>query len=778
MLTCAGRPQALLVEPSLDAISVVEMPNILRWKCLKPIGIALFACLAGCHQINAPYAEPEIAGNVLFTSFQGVPKFLDPVSSYGLDETPWVYQAYEPPLHYAYLKRPYTLEPETAQAMPQVVLYDQAGHVLPDAAPSAQVAYSIYTIHLQLGIRYQPHPAFARDGHDQFMYQDLTPAQISGKHSIWDFPLDKAAVSTRVLTADDYVYEIKRIASPWLSTPSPIYSLMAQYIVGLQDLGDRLRIEHTQELAALPSGVTYLPWHDLRNDSLEGAKALDANTLEIRIKGSYPQFKYWLAQNFLSPVPWEAERFYAQRGMAEQSLSLNTWPVGTGAFMLTEQGPNRYVMLRNPNYRDARYPSEGMSGDAEAGLLADAGKRMPFLDKVVWSIEKEPEPRAEKFMQGYYDIPEVNRLDDAFALVKELMDGNGRADEVRSHGIQLNTVHDPVNWYVGFNALDPVVGKGRTPAQDERNRKLRQAISIATNWEEYAAIFFDVYGPAAPAMGPIPPGLFGHREGEAGLDPVTHIWQNGQAVRRPLAQARRLLAEAGYPDGRDAQTGKPLVLYYDVREAGPAGQGRRDWQVKELRQIGIQLEARPTDYNRFQDRVRKGSEQMFFWGWNADYPDPEDFLFLLTTEQGVVKYAGDNESNYSNPEYDRLYLQMKTLPDGPERQQVIDKMLAIVQHDAPWMFGLFPGSVSAAQTWVHNVKSSTVILDSVKYIRVDGRLRAAKIAEWDRPKLWPVLLIALAVFLMIWPAWRFYQRRQWTNGRGALVRPAKRGIAS
>lgn len=745
------------------------MPTVINRGLGLAAGIALATGLAACNQVNAPYSEQDIASNAMFVSFQLYPKFLDPVSSYSLNETPYMYQTYEPPLHYNYLKRPFELEGLTAQALPTVVLYDKSGKVLPDDTPGADVAYSTYTIHLRPGVRFQPHPAFAQDASGHALYQSLTPAEIQGKHSIWEFPLDKAATTTRDLSAEDYVYQIKRLASPYVPTPSPIYSLMASHIVGLSQLGDTLRAQRKRELKALPVGTTYLPWHDLRNDPLEGARALDKNTLEIKINGKYPQFKYWLALTFFAPVPWEADRFYAQRGMAEQTLSLNTWPVGTGPFMLTEQNPNHFVESRNPNYWGQTYPSEGMPGDKEAGLLADAGKKMPFVDKIVWSIEKEAEPRTQKFMQGYYDLPELDRLDDSFDLLKEQIDNTGRAQLIRDHGIRMTSAHDPINWYIGFNWLDKVVGKGDTPEQQVRNRKLRQALSIATDWEEYTAVFFDFYGPATVAMGPIPPALFGYRDGQAGIDPVTHVWKDGHAVRRPLEEAQKLLAEAGYPDGRDAKTGKPLVITYDSREIGPTYQGRLSWQIKQAAKLGIQLEAHPTDYNRFQDRIRQGGEQLFFWGWNADYPDPEDFLFLMTTDQGAVKYDGDNQTNYSNAEYDALYKRVKDLPDGPERQKVIDRMVEIVQQDAPWEFGEFPGSTRATQSWVGNVRPSSVVLDSVKYMRINGAERAEKLAQWNRPKLWPIGLIVLAVFALFWPAWRFYQRRQLTNARGQIV---------
>jgi ABC-type transport system substrate-binding protein len=210
--------------------------------------------------------------------------------------------------------------------------------------------------------------------------------------------------------------------------------------------------------------------------------------------GKYPQFKFWLAMTMFVPIPWEADRFYAQRGMADNALSFNSWPIGTGPFMLAEQGANRYVLQRNPNYREELYPADGMPGDREHGWLNDAGKRLPFLDKVVFYLEKEREPEESKFMQGYYDNPDVSRLDIGFALLKEQMDKTGRWEAIRDHGIQMVSTLEPSNWYIGFNMLDPVVGKGDTPEQQEKNRKLRQALSITTDWEEYAIVFFDNYG--------------------------------------------------------------------------------------------------------------------------------------------------------------------------------------------------------------------------------------------------------------------------------------------
>ncbi len=740
------------------------------WLAAAAAACALSLCLGGCDRVtNSPYPRQWLAGNVFFTSFNERPKYLDPVSSYSNVETPWMWSVYEPPLQFNYLKRPYTLEPRTLTAMPEIVYLDKDGRRLPEDATGAQVAASIYTLHLIPGIVYQPHPALARDASGRYLYQDLTPQQIEHRFSIDDFPLAGAATSTRELTADDYVYEIKRLASPYVPTPSAIYGLMVQYIEGLKDLGDRLRAERERALAGHDPRDQYLPWRDLREVPFSGARALDRYTLQIRLVGKYPQFRYWLQMSFFSPIPWEADRFYAQRGMADNALTLNFWPIGTGPFLLAEQGPNRYLLKRNPNFRLQRYPTEGMPGDAEKGLLADAGKPLPFLDMIVFSKEKESEPEEVKFLQGYYDAPEVERLDRVFKLQKELMDHTGRAKMLTDHGIQFDTRIDPNMWYMGFNWLDPVVGKGDTPQQQERNRKLRQAISIATDWEEYAAIFIDKNGPSQVAMGPVPPGLFGYRGGREGINPITHVWVDGHPQRRPLADAKRLLAEAGYPEGRDAKSGLPLVLYYDTTGAGPGSQDLLDWHVKQMAKLGIQLVVRATDYNRFQERTLKGAHQIFFWGWLADYPDPEDFLFLLYGPQARSRSQGENTANYENPEYDRLYNVMKDLPDGPQRQAAIDRMIDIARDDAVWMWGIFPASTAAFQPWVRNGVATFIINDKLKYLRVDPELRMQKIREWNQPQWWPVPLMLLAVLLVFVPSWWVWRERERRDARTALV---------
>jgi ABC-type transport system substrate-binding protein len=716
--------------------------------------------LTGCEQVsNNPHPLGSERTNTMFFPFkERSPKYLDPTSSYSNDETPFTYQIYEPLYTYHFLKRPYELIGGTAEEVAHPRYLDKAGNPLPDDAPGDQVAETIYDIKIKPGIRFQPHPAFARDAQGNYIYHALKREDVADKHRVGDFK----ETGARELTADDYVYSFRRLATPRIK--SPAFSTMSDYIVGLKEYGEKIvGIDKAMRKDLAPTDRD-LPFLDFRNYSFAGVEALDKNTLRIRLMGKYPQFKYWLAMTFLAPIPWEAEKFYSQPGMAEKNLTLNYWPVGTGPYMLTEYIENRqHVLERNPNYHAVTYPCEGEAGDKEKGYLADCGKRMPFVDKVVFDIEKEGVPLQAKFLQGYYDSPAIERLDYGTGMIVAMGDSKDKEKEYREKGIKLPTTVEANNWYIGWNWLDPVVGKGNTPEQREKNRKLRQALSLALDWEEHIAIF--ERGQGVAAQGPLPPSLFGYRnDGPSAFNPYVYVKdKEGKPVRRPIEEAKKLLAEAGYPDGRDAVTGKPLVINFDyISSATPGTKALLDWYAKQFAKIGVQLEVRATDYNRFQDKMNKGVAQMFFWGWLADYPDAENFLFMLygPNAKSVTNGNGENNTNYQNPEFDKLFEQMKFLEDGPEKQKLIDQMIEILQKDAIWSFGYFPTSAAAYHQWVANGKPTQIVRNHIGYLRLDPELRARKLAEWNRPVWWPIPLLALLLAVAIVPAWFAYRRRE------------------
>ncbi len=427
------------------------------------------------------------------------------------------------------------------------------------------------------------------------------------------------------------------------------------------------------------------------------------------------------------------------------------------------------MMQRNPNYRGEPYPCDGMPDDAEKGLLDDCGKKTPFIDTIIATVEREGTPQRNKFRDGYYDLEVFERTDTGNSYLVEMKDSESVRDDYLKKGFDFPQSADVNSYIIGFNMLDPVIGAGDTPAQQERNRKLRQAISIAIDWDEYSKIFPKKAGQTA--MSPLPPGIPGSREGAPeGVNPVTHTVVNGKYVRRPIEEARKLMVEAGYPNGRDAKTGRPLVIGYDFyAPATPERRPEIDWVVRQFAKIDIQLDVRATDNNQFQDKVRKGKHQVFWLGWNADYPDAENFMFLLYGPNSKSVSDGENTSNYQNPEYDRLFTQLKSLDDGPAKQAVIDRMVRILQEDAPWSFGFFPYASAAVQGWIHNSKPAILIRDHGRYLRLDAEQRTAKLGQWNKPLWWPLILAGAVVLAGVLIARRSLRRRERLNARGEVV---------
>jgi len=723
--------------------------------------------LSGCN--NNPWPQQAAASNTLYTAAtESSPRHLDPTASYWNNETAYTYQIYEPPYGYHYLKRPFQLVPKTAAAVAKPHFVDKNGQPLPDDAPAALVAESIYDVPIKPGIRFQPHPAFAVDAQGQYLYHAMKPGDLGERRT----PLQFEHQGTRELTAEDFVYALKRHATTRITTP--IFSTFAEYVVGLREYGVLIKKEDAALRQGLDAASQDKPFLDFRKWPLAGASAPEKHLLRIRIKGKYPQWSYWMQMTFLAPVPWEADAFYAQPGMAERGLTLDVWPVGTGPYMMVEFVKDRYhEMKRNPNYRADPYPCEGMPGDKEAGLLDDCGKLMPFVDTIASNVEREAVPRRGKFRQGFYDVEVFERTDMGMEYLVAMQDSEEVRAEYIDKGFRLNRGSDVNSYFIAFNMLDPVVGDGdagvNSAETKARNRKLRQAISIAVDWEEYSKVFPKKAG--STAMSPLPPGIFGSRDGTPeGVNPVTHVWQDGKAVRRPIEEAKKLMLEAGYPNGRDAKTGKPLVLNYDFyAQPTPEVKAEIDWVVRQFAKVYVQLEVRATDNNQFQDKVRKGKYQVFWLGWNADYPDAENFLFLLYGPTGKTKHDGENTANFASPEYDRLYVQMKTLEDGPEKQKLIDEMVRIAREDAPWTMGFFPYASGAAQQWVHNYKPAILVRDQGRYLRLDVPQRLATMAGWNRPVWWPLLLIGALVLALVWVARSHFRKRERTNARGEVL---------
>jgi ABC-type transport system substrate-binding protein len=441
---------------------------------------------------------------------------------------------------------------------------------------------------------------------------------------------------------------------------------------------------------------------------------------------------------FTSPVPWEAVAHYD--GEDGRPLFAET-AVGTGPFRLARYDKrSRITLARNDEWYGvlhpewaapaATYPAAGEAVDGERGLLgpALAGRPLPFLERIEMRLEKEPIPIFTKFLQGYYDRSRVPK--ESFDQVIER--GGGLSERMRARGMRLERTVEPGLYYLGFNMLDPVVG---APA-GERGRKLRQAMSLVVDADEFLRVFLN--GRGIPAQSPIPPGIFGY-------DPdYRNPWRKPDPER-----ARRLLAEAGYAGGVDPSTGRALRLVFDTGDTSVQSRLRFQFFTDAWKRLGLDVELAATDYNQFQDKARRGAYQIFFWGWLADYPDPENFLFLLWSELGRTRSGGMNTANFADPRYDALFLAMKDRENDARRLELIREMQAVLETERPWIEVFHREEYALLHGWLEGVKPMGLPVPTWKYYAVEPAERARRRTAWNRPVRWPAFALAgvAAVFL-------------------------------
>ena len=710
-----------------------------RVRCALWTAALLAACaLAGC---NSPYPDSEEGQNILYETFAEEPKHLDPAQSYSTNESAIMCQIIEPPFQYHFLKRPYELVPLTAEAIPKAEKETiQYGGKSIDA--------TVYTVRVQPDIWYQEHPCFVPAN------RRLTDEDVGDARSVWDVP----ARGTRPLVAGDYVYAIRRLADPRLACP--IFSTLARNMLGIDDYQKALQAEldKQRQVRKDAAGALYNREMDEKynpigldyNALAKGypfVRRVDDRAFKVYLRRPYPQMLYWMAMAFFAAVPLEAIEFFDQRVMLERNILFDKNPVGTGPYVLREYDPtNQIVLQRNPRFRKDLYPTlaKGPDGDEAAaanykemettGMLRDAGRPLPMIDRIVLRMEKESIPRWNKFLQGYYDSSGITSdlFDQAVTLTSrgesELTDDLGELD------IRLLTSYSTTVSYSAFNMADPVVG-GYT----DDKRKLRKAISIAFNIEDDISIFFNGRGLAAQS--PIPPGIFGYETGRAGMNPFVYTWdeKRQRGVRKSIEAARKLLSEAGYHNGFD-RDGKQLAIRFATTADTAADRAQVMFARKQFEKLNIYLDIESTDYNQFRDKVRAGNFQFLRWGWVADYPDPENFLFLLYGPNGKIKAGGENVANYDSKAYNELFARMESMENTPERLEIIRKMIRILQNDAPWIFGFYPVAYGLYHEWYTNTTPHGMAFNTFKYRRIDPARRTVYRKRHNQPRWMPVIV--------------------------------------
>ncbi len=389
---------------------------------------------------------------------------------------------------------------------------------------------------------------------------------------------------------------------------------------------------------------------------IKGLRAIDSHTIKIDLRIPYPQIIYTFEMGFSAVVPRECVEKYGRE------FALH--PVGSGPFTLVSHSKTKTVLAKNKNYRDERFSLEEEGYDSkvhgQTGIAQLDGKQVPIVDKVEISWIPDIAARWNSFTKGNeinWTVLQNEQMKEVLASTNPIKLTASFSEKYHSRfGTEAATLFNL------FNMDDPDFGYHPDKAVNEKHRQLRCAVRKASDWQIKINRFY--LGLGKPFPGVIPPAV-------DGFDPSL----DRDSVIFDLKKAKTMLDGAGY-----SSSNLPAFTY-----SGPASV--RHTQFFELfrgemvalgfprNQIKNKTYANFGDYSRaFRDR----QVQYISYAWTLDYPDAENVLALFYSKNSS---PGSNASNYSNPEFDRLYDRARILPASPERTELYKQLNKIVVDD-------------------------------------------------------------------------------------------------
>jgi ABC-type transport system substrate-binding protein len=598
------------------------------WKSTLAAALLALACAPGgaapadtqaAATAAAPTAVPATVPKVLHTFLSTGETGLDPAVASDIATLALLENLYDPLLRYEYLARPVKLQPNTVRAMPQV---DAAG--------------TTYTFQLAPGTYFTPDPAF------------------KGKK--------------REVTAEDYVYSLKRLYDPELKSPW-------LFLLEGKLAGD----------AALKTRFSYAT-------SIPGLQAMDKYTLRIRLSKPDPNFLFYLAMPATGVVAREVAEAYGSQ--------MGNHPVGSGPFLVGEwKRSDKITLQANPDFRATVFHAGAGVPEADRAYAAALeGKRLPLVDRIEVKIMEEYQSRMLGFLNGEFDyieqVPEsmkdmVLRADTPVPTLKP---------ELARKGMQLSPFPVLQTYYMWMNMEDPLIG-----GYSKDKVALRRAIALSYNSPEDVALLKK--GLALPAQSPLPPNVLGYDADYR--SPVSY---------NP-ALARALLDRYGYRPGKDGfrtlPNGQPLTLTMHS-EPSMVGRLRDELWRKGLNSIGLRVQFKSDKKTEIIKASRLGKVMMFETNWIADFPDGDNYFQLLYgPNSGRANYA-----RFNLPEYNQRYEQARQLGDTPERRVLYREMNQLIHAYNPWVLLTHPISADIRQPWLKNYKRHPVEFTNWRYLDI------------------------------------------------------------
>ena len=404
-------------------------------------------------------------------------------------------------------------------------------------------------------------------------------------------------------------------ASPIPAVNSPAASTFAD-VLGFAEFAKRL----AEMRKADPHSR---PCHRTSNTSARAASRASPShgelELEIVLAKPNPQILYWFAMPFTTPMPWEAVAYYdGKEGRGQPRRSARSAPARSGSPPMTNSTASRWSATRTGTAigrepapaPGAVFPADieprGRQSGRDRSGLCRAAAAVPRTHRV--HARTEGIPRFNKFLQGYYDDGGI--IKESFdAIIKD----DQLSPEMVARGMRLDKEVEPTIFYLGFNMDDPVrrarsrrEGPQAAPGHEHRRRRTDEYLRAIPQRPRSAGAVAAAAGDLRLRQGlqePVPAAGPRARASSCSRKPATRT----ASTRRPATAQAELRH-------RQHDRRRPLLQY--------------EFLVGAWRQLGLDVEINATTYNQFQEKVRQGAYQIFLWGWIADFPDPENFLFL------------------------------------------------------------------------------------------------------------------------------------------------------
>jgi oligopeptide transport system substrate-binding protein len=519
---------------------------------------------------------------------------------------------------------------------------------------SAQVLEPLYQYHY-LKRPYEIQPLLA-DGLPQIV-NNGTLVKIKIKKNIHYHSHPAFGGEKRLLRVEDFMTQIKRMALKSLKSPGR--GLFNGLIVGFEEYSEL--INHN--------------WEKISTTELKGVFAEGDDTLCIELTRSEPNIIYYLALNFLSPVPWEVVKFYKNE--------LDRVLIGTGPYFLKSNLSTQIDMEKNPEYRDDYYPTSGDRYANVEKLLDSSKEKIPFINRIRFYITGDENERWNKFMNKEIDLLTVPK-----PLLASLYDDKGQIkDELKDRDVIVKHFPTLANRWLAFNMRDPLVG---------RNENLRRAIAHGIDYTKYIQVLSQNTNLRANSI--LVPGISGYlptRQFRFNYDP---------------ALALAYMKKAGF-----TSTNMP-TLTYSTRGNQGVNLLEAEFIKDQLEKISIKVNIQVLTFSEFLSRGRAGELMFFTDNWLFDYPDGENILQLLLS----TNFPGVNKSAYSNKKVDELYWKLKETTHPDARDRIIHEMEEIVFDDLPWIPMMYESSFVAHYPELKNFRKSSVIRNYVKYLKIEN----------------------------------------------------------